>query len=202
VSEAGAGGTSAPQYECSPIGNVGCSVAQNCDLDGAEPTCVKTGTKPLSSTCTTTGECASGLLCLYNNCVKACGTLSDCSGAGASFRCGVSIPSPNAGLPLVGPCVKGICDVLAQDCPAGQTCYLGSCLTTAKAGGQGDLCETFTDCAKGLDCLVDIGGSPDKDCSKYCSTTASNPCGQGFTCYPLSEAFPGVSPTWGICMLE
>lgn len=202
VSEGGAGGTGVPQFECSPIGNVGCSANQNCDLDTAEPTCVSAGSKPVSSTCAATAECAPGLVCLYHNCMKACGTAADCSGAGASSRCGVSMPRPNAGLPLLGPCVKGTCDVLTQDCPAGQTCYLGSCLTTAKAGGQGDICETFTDCAKGLDCLVDIGGSPDKDCSKYCSTTASTPCGQGFTCYPLSEAFPGISAAWGICVLE
>jgi hypothetical protein len=199
VSEAGAGGATAPQYECSPIGNVGCSATQNCDLDTAEPTCVQAGTKPLTSICAATSECAPGLLCLFHNCVKACGTLADCKGADASSRCGVSIPFPKAGLPLVGGCVKDNCDVLTQDCPAGQTCYLGSCLTTAEPGGQGDACETFTECGKGLDCLL-TNDSGDRGCGKYCDSTAQNPCGQGFDCGQLQGAIAGVPAKWGVCV--
>lgn len=201
MSEGGAGGAggSAPQYECSPFDNEGCTASQNCSLDTGEAACVSAGTKTQLAACTTTSECAPGLLCQFRNCVKVCSTTEDCTVASASLKCGLGRGYPE--FALVGSCVKA-CDVLTQDCPAGQGCYLGSCLTAVSAGAQGGYCDWGTECAKGLDCLGDSDGDSVPNCNKYCSTTAQNPCGQGFVCYPLAEAFPGVPAAWGICAVE
>lgn len=195
---AGAGG-SAPEYECHPVGNVGCDSTHNCSIDGLEPECVPAGTKQVLATCDATTECAAGLLCHMGNCLKVCGEKADCATADATIKCGLGFNNEELG--LVGSCVKG-CDVLTQDCPSGQACYLGSCLTPTLALTEGNECSIPTDCAEGLDCLVDRSGDGAADCSKYCSTAAQSPCGQGFTCYPLNDAFPTLPASWGLCTLQ
>ena len=197
----GEGGTGGPQYECSPIGNVGCSATQNCSLDTGEPSCVTAGTKPQLSACDMTSDCAPGLFCQVHNCVKVCGATGDCAGSGASSKCGIGMPRPELGLPILGSCVRP-CDVLAQDCPAGQACYLGSCLVPVVAGVVDTECDSATKCAKGLDCLVDLDRDTAPDCSKYCSLSAQKPCADGFACYPLSDVFTGLPADWGICTVQ
>jgi hypothetical protein len=196
----GVGGTGGIEGDCSPIGNVGCSRDQNCALDVDRSTCVNAGTKAELSACELTSECAPGLFCQLNNCVKGCGAPSDCTAADPSRQCGIGISRPDLGIPVLGSCVRP-CDVLTQDCPAGQACYIGSCLAPIAAGGPDKECISPTQCAKGLDCLTDLDGDTAPDCSRYCSTTAQNPCGQGFTCHPLEEAFPSLPATWGICII-
>lgn len=194
--EAGAGGAGTP-YACSPFDNEGCTASQNCGFDSGEAACINAGTTPQLGACVGTSECAPGLLCQFRNCVKACDVTEDCAAAGASLKCGLG--RGYAGFPLmVGSCARN-CDVLKQDCPAGQACYLGSCLTVVSAGSQGAACEAATQCAKGLDCL---GGREFPNCNRYCSTTAQDPCGQGFSCYPLADSFPGLPGAWGLCRVE
>jgi hypothetical protein len=199
ASEGGAGG-SPVEYECHPIGNVGCDASHNCSIDGGvDPQCVTAGTKDVLEACTNTGECAPGLSCHLNNCLKVCAETDDCESADATIKCGLGFENEQVG--LIGSCVKN-CDVLTQNCPEGQACYLGSCLTPTLAHTQAGDCGFATDCAEGLDCLANIDDDNDTDCTKYCSTAVQNPCGQGFMCYALNEVFATVPATWGVCVLE
>jgi hypothetical protein len=196
----GAGGAGEPHFECTPFGNVGCPAAQNCSPDLGEPHCVNAGSKAQLATCDQTSECAPGLTCIFRNCVKACAKTADCGTADASIKCGLGYTHPDLG-PISG-CFKD-CDVLSQNCPVGQACYLGSCVTPLSgAVGQGEACNVATQCAKGLECLADLDQDGQTDCSKYCSTSASAPCGEGLTCYPLSEGFPKIPASWGLCITE
>lgn len=198
VGDAGAGGTREPVSDCSPIGNVGCSASQNCSLDDGKPRCVSAGTKAELATCSQTKECGPGLFCQFGNCIRACSETADCSASGAAHQCGPGKSYPALPAPLVGSCAR-TCDPLAQDCPSGLACYLGSCLRPVAARAQGAQCDWSTQCGEGLDCLLDLDLDGHPDCNKYCSTTAPSPCGQGFVCYPVQESFPSVPASWGTC---
>jgi hypothetical protein len=199
---AGAGGK-APQWDCHLVGNVGCDATHNCSIDGGvDPECVLAGTKQVLEKCNNTTECAPGLSCHLNNCLKVCGETEDCQTQDGAIKCGLGYNNEEFGFGAIGGCVTS-CDVLAQNCPAGQACYLGSCMTPTLALAEGAECGFGTDCAKGLDCLLDRDGDSAPDCSKYCSTAVvSDQCGVGFACYPLNEAFPTLPATWGVCSPE
>lgn len=198
ASVGGAGGA-AVELACSPVGNDGCEAAQNCSVDAVEPECVSAGTTGVLEVCNQTSDCAVGLQCLFNNCVKTCGTNPDCGVNEPTLKCGLGITNPYVG--QVSACVTS-CNPLTQDCPNGQACYLGSCLTSTQGRAQGQACGLPTDCAEGLDCLADITQDGQPDCSQYCTVGAQNPCGTGFACYPLQEIFATVPATWGICVFD
>jgi hypothetical protein len=190
--EGGAGGA-APDLECHPVGKVGCLKLQNCSPDGDLPTCVDAGTKQELELCDQTSDCALGLICQFNNCVKPCATTEDCGSADPNIKCGLGRVFDN-GLGVVGSCVKR-CDVVEQDCDAGLACYLGSCLTSVLQKADDTPCESSTDCAKGLDCLST------GYCSAYCDTGAQqDTCTKGRSCYALSEQFPNLPAAWGLCV--
>lgn len=196
--EGGAGGAAEPT--CQPVGNSGCEAAQNCSFTLGQGTeCVAAGTKPAQSACTDTTDCAPGLTCMpqVGVCAKACAGDQDCDGTAGSCR--LLLDASESGIGTVGGCLKS-CDVLTQGCPAQQACHLGSCIGVGANLGNGTTCEFFSECAKGLDCLVDLTDDGVTDCSKYCSLSAVNPCGSGRECYALSESFPGINADWGICI--
>ncbi len=191
----GAGG--APiEYACDPIGNVGCTASQNCSLDGPERACVPAGAKTLLAKCDLTSECAPGLLCHLRNCVKPCTKVAQCTATDPSTTCTMGLPHTEHGIEFVGACLKS-CDVTTQNCPAGQACYLGSCMTPALAQTEGSACEYPTECAKGLGCL---GHGDVVTCLKYCSTSAQDPCAVGSSCVSLVDAFPNLPADWGVCI--
>lgn len=197
--EGGAGGGSAVEYECHPVGNVGCDATQNCSVDAGEPACVNAGAKAQLEACTQTSECGPGLICHFNNCLKACAQTADCGAADASIRCAWTLDRAELELGPVGGCVRG-CNPITQDCPNGQACYLGACMTPTLARAQGDTCRLPTDCDEGLECLTDLDGDAQNDCSEYCSTAAQDPCGEGRACFAINQAFPNAPADWGLCV--
>lgn len=193
----GQGGAGEPDYACDPVGNAGCSATQNCSIEAEEPHCVNAGSKTQLQTCDTVSDCGAGLICFMSNCVKACAEPADCAGIGASVTCSQTFT--HAKLGIIGGCLKD-CDVFAQNCPTGQTCHLGSCVTNIAELGNGKTCGTATQCTKGLECISDQGIGP--ACRPYCSTTELNPCGTGMTCYPLNGDLPDAPPSWGVCTTD
>jgi hypothetical protein len=191
----GAGGTGgAPiEYACDPIGNVGCSTSQNCSLDGAERACVPAGTKTLLAKCDLTSECAPGLLCHLHNCVQPCTKVAQCTATDPSTTCTMGVVHSDVGIDVIGACLKS-CDIISQNCPVGQACYLGFCMTPASAGTQGSSCATPTDCAKGFACLAEGG------CQPYCATSAQDPCPTGLSCSSLQGDLPNAPAEWGVCI--
>lgn len=184
---------------CQPVGNSGCKAGENCAIGDAAAECVTAGKKAAEAACTSSSDCAVGLVCLppFGVCAKACADDDGCGGAVGSCR--LLIDHTDMGIGTVGGCLKK-CDVLAQGCVAGQACHLGSCMGAGANLVSGKACNEFSACAKGLDCLTDLDGDSQNDCSAYCDATAAqDPCPKDQVCYPLDEAFPGVPAAWGIC---
>lgn len=196
----GGQGGAAPHYECDPVTREGCLPTQNCSLDSGKPTCVKAGSKPPLATCTATTECAPGLGCHEGNCVPLCTQAEDCS-VNTGYGCAFGISYDDIGIPFVGACTK-TCDPVVQNCPTGQACYLGACATPKLNHAEGESCAEPRDCGAGLLCMSDARGAAPATCHPYCAISATDACGFGFACYPISELVAGAPANWGVCVTE
>jgi hypothetical protein len=83
------------------------------------------------------------------------------------------------------------CNVLNQDCPAGQWCDVinGSTTCVPDQGGvkcQGQTCVTDSDCRAGLKC---IGSQGNARCTPFCCAGTSEPCEAGLC--NLDVMYPG-----------
>ena len=182
-----------------------CNAGEKCSYqeDGGVTfrACLAEGTANEGEACPTAQSpngCAKGLICVAPGdggagvCQKLCYADSDC---GSPETCeGVLAFSGTSESPSL--CVNLTeCDLLAQDCPAGEGCYLdlhhdgGACLAEGSSPVGGS-CTRSNDCVKGAAC--DGTGT----CRQLCGTAGSPACTSG-TCTPASAPAPsGV----GLCL--
>lgn len=172
----------------------GCTYAQLPD-GGVGRACMPAGTATEGQTCSQTVACGKGLLCLGGKCSRLCYTDANCTGGGQCIG-GVTVPgSPE--IPLT--CVTlTSCDPLAQNCQAGEGCYLtqtGPACVTAGTVPAGQACsQTSGNCTPGNICLLPAGGGTTGTCNKLCNLDGGLPnCGTG-TCGQLGGVPYGACP--------
>ena len=126
--------------------------------------------QPPGSTCTTGGECDSGL-CINGVCSLGEAPGGICDPLDPSAVCGPNqtcVPQPD-----------GIAD----------------CLGTLGTGTQGSVCTDFGDCATTYAC-VSVGGGV-KQCLQWCRSSAD--CSTG-TCGIISPPVLVGTQEWGLCL--
>ena len=185
---------------CDPITNFGCATDQNCTLI-AENTlgCVTAGTAGYGEECSQSLPCRRG----------ACLTLD-----GEVYTCRQYCRQTDNQCPDERPCnviIRGTdyrvcgepvttCDILQQDCPQGQGCYLASVdgqTRCADSGGIGldQPCTAGNDCEPGLVCGGPEGGQG--RCLLVCDLGAAEPaCAEDQACYSIGVS---VLPNVGVC---
>lgn len=97
----------------------------------------------------------------------------------------------------------GGCDVILQNCPTGQGCYLtgmpGAFATACMAIGgtlaEGATCTGLTMCADGLHC----SGGADPACREYCCMGSDGDCPTGYSCLNYSDGMGGGLSV-GVCV--
>jgi hypothetical protein len=186
-----------PAVICDVAIQCGCGDSQACDISATGVAdCRPEGGKDIGESCAAASECAAGLTCLEAEsaalCVRFCEEESDCSGVGA--RCVLTL----AGASDVRLCTLA-CDLATGGgCTAGFGCQL---FVAGEAGGfathciavgpraAGDACTTNAECALGLACVPEAGGSGGR-CRRYCEVDSPT-CGVGESCD--ASAFPGAA---------
>jgi hypothetical protein len=209
-------------YRCFPAGT------------GLEGQCYPAGSRGPGESCIEppVGEpesCGAGLICLAESeeaaagtCVALCGQSSDCGdgegcyaldlGDGQRTEWGACWARPVTPPPPPPPC-----DVLAQDCGAGQACVLrqveANVCIAAGTGAEGDFCTSGADCAAGLQCAGLAGSTPDHHdfaihdsyiargglCLRHCRAGDDASCGAGRACAHVSGLDGSPRPDAGVC---
>ena len=124
--------------------------------------------RPVRSSCTTTSQCANGLVCSDNTCLSpvggSCTSLSDCTSSATACFNGVCTDKPLSGVGGTPPCQIGLIDE--------------NSVCVSMAGGT---CNSNSDCASGLVCNDDgICIENQRGTNMLCSD--SEPCASGFVC--------------------
>jgi len=156
-----------------------------------------TTTTPPSSTSTTTTQSAT----CGNNIVEGGEQCDGCNFA----SCTTCTPTYVGGTPTCSgtcmldysPCTR--CDLVAQDCSAGQGCYPAGgeetvCATSSQNLGEDAPCQNPFDCAPGFAC---VGTAFGDRCKRMCNRPAGTNCGGGQTCVAVT-GFPSNPPV-GVC---
>jgi hypothetical protein len=177
----GGGGTVQPS-DCDPITDQGCQAGQNCSMVSQTALgCVPAGTALIDQPC---GQGA-GADCADGVCLSA---------DGVNYTCAQFCSAQNNTCPAGRPCNIGMqgsdytfcgalpvaCDLLAQDCPNNQGCYMiDQAGTTDCAPSQGKTagqpCSYLNDCAPGHIC----GNNPGT-CYQICNLGGGAPaCATG-----------------------
>lgn len=175
---------------CSPSCQNGCGSCMRCNVVDGKTACVPPGTVKLGDVCTPgdVDNCAPGLICLLESCgnglarcYRHCTASDQCDGT----ECTITInDSDNKPTPFT------TCDVPARTCdPVAPTagcpdpalgCYLTSEGKTlcdcpgkpATQGGNGALCNLYSDCAPGLFCVARGNGETTAHCHFVCNVAA------------------------------
>jgi hypothetical protein len=187
---------------CVPLCDV---VAQDCEdptnrctIDGnGKLICEAAGSLSGGEPCGASGydDCSKGYLCAGSHstghfCKGLCNR-DTCEGCVAGTGCFGLGDGQGGQIPGVGVCedVGTPCDVMAQDCGAGEKCTLKTscgdmgCVSLAGSVGIGESCDHMQDdCAAGLICL-NMGSAP--ICFQFCMN--SSDCPAGMSCYGFSE---------------
>ncbi len=101
------------------------------------------------------------------------------TGTGGGTSTGSADAGPLSCGQLYSTIPKGTCDLLAQDCPAGQTCRANSdqsptatqCFLGNGLKGLGEDCKAHSECQAGLICVG--------QCTSPCCRITNEPCGGG-----------------------
>ncbi|MEM7158238.1 MAG: hypothetical protein AAF799_35690 [Myxococcota bacterium] len=180
-----------------------CPEGEGCyPIEGGATTCASSSGVGPGNPCLFINECAPGLMCVAPTAVPGCeGTEGGCC---TSF-CDTTDPDPDGscgpglvcsafgepgsdiestGVCTLAPFVEE-CDVLLQNCPAGEACYATEngilCAPTQGAGTEGAACSFINECAPGLAC------GDNGTCNPYCEQNSDcNVFAQ--TCQPVLDA--------------
>lgn len=209
--DGGGGSDGGGPSACNPVAQTGCAAGEKCTqrVDSLDPflavtACVADGAVPLGSACvagdpavTGADDCAAGGYCVNSVCTEICSEAPD------------SCPSATVCVPFsqtfdegVGLC-QPTCDVLMQNCPNGEGCYIG--LTSGKSscapafgetmgadpGKQGVECNFLNTCAVGFGCtLINDAANPTGNvCAKFCDTLNAG----GPTCAGGADPYPSLT---------
>ncbi len=166
-----------------------CTTGQACYVTATSSACMTTGTRAVGSSCSAVNDCVKGALCINagagGQCFQACDPSSSTPACGAQTceRIGDDL----------GICMAedATCELEAQDCASGQSCYLtntgSSCMPT---GSQpvGAACTRVNDCVEGASCVND--GSA-KHCYLTCNPANASACG--------AQACQEITAGVGVC---
>jgi hypothetical protein len=141
-----------------------CAGAAGCYLSQKGAVCLPPGQLLDGAACHYTNDCRPGSGCVVIDAQTTCAPLCDLAEPFSDGGCEVACPETFgevSGVPGVGFCAEEKqpvpCDLLLQDCPAGQGCYYGgdgvSCHPTAADLGAGEACQYANGCAAGLICV-------------------------------------------------
>ncbi len=182
-------GTPEPS-DCNPVTSAGCESGEICTVgdQAGNLYCVQAGDVPAFGDCSDNpAGCATGL-CLGSEseavCMPFCDTNADCPDG---RLCNVGLQGTD--FTFCGD-IPVTCDLLAQDCPNNQGCYIASQEGDTQCAphnnkATGAACQFLNDCAPGNLCA---GNGASGTCTALCDTTA-NPttCTAGMTCSALAE---------------
>jgi hypothetical protein len=182
---------------CQPAPQSGCSAGKKCTDFQGNSRCAPDGNVPEGGACVAESgvdDCVAGTICQQGLCARICtlGT-SDCA---CSRLSGLFQDNQN-----IGTCAPS-CDLLAQQCPAGQGCYFVSATsgTCATAGGTpvGGTCQFTNQCVPGASCAIQYQDVMQPECAQHCDPNMPS-CGANQQCALLGEPTPGTT-TAGICI--
>ena len=164
---------------CNPLTQEGCEEGLKCTYDSFDNiVCDEAGTKPLGETCSGTGDCAAGTICLNLNatdsyCYAFCKIDAHCA---PGAEC-LSLESSSVKVCEIDG-IYDFCTLLSDTCDADKGCYWAGdeapiCLP-AGTGDSKDECESPNDCLPSHTCI-------NKRCLPLCKTVTPQPCGDAFT---------------------
>lgn len=184
-----------PPAVCDFFLQCGCDPGEKCSRGADGPACVPVGIKPVGEPCGDDTECVAGSVCVnYGGelrCLQYCDDMHACPVGDACFI----IVNDEAGAQIGEACGQA-CSLLAQDCEFDMFgCYAASfhpvmeegVCVLAGAGVSGTVCTSANDCAEGLTCIEDTGGTG-STCLAYCDRVDSDPgCQAGESCVALAD---------------
>ena len=201
---------------CEPYGD-GCSDAFKCTLfdDGGDGTFEKLGCTELADSPGTEGDECAHDVCGQDDC--GIGLACAPAGQGGGVCRALCHDAEDPCLDPEQVCVEEIgpvglcrfrCQLLLQDCPNGEGCFVqlesaeASCAPASRMNEAGAACDSYNDCAIGLQCIsgAAMGGCPDgapNCCTATCDTTVGATCSADQTCDGLGV--PGQL-TAGVCL--
>ena len=192
-----------PPTDCDPVANTGCGSGEKCtfiatsqDPFEGHTGCAPDGTVALGDPCATDGgtgvdDCLGGTFCQGGTCQEVCTVTPD--SCPTDYHC-----SHTAGIfdDNIGTC-DTMCDLYAQDCDGGETCYMLLGQTdyprvcsptvpepdTAHDGcepveklvpqEQGECCSFINTCNVGLGCTQPDTGNSGLTCGEFCDPTGA-----------------------------
>lgn len=158
--------------------------------------------------------CEVGAICWIGAGKEGAGEcIAYCGGDPDEPSCPTEQSCSNSNQGVISVCLPG-CDPIAQSCPEGQGCYLGTenftCVPDASGGsGYGSPCEFINACTPGTVCLSQavVGGCPVGNsgcCTPYCDVDEPDTCpGEAQECvsaYGGSPPIAGLEHV-GLCLL-
>jgi len=184
---------------CDLWAQCGCPAGQGCAVDGAGALgCVEAGTARQGESCAAE-PCSPGHYCLADDtCAAYCDDDHPCPGDSA---CIVELQDWD-GFPLATLCwgsgaqAGSGCDLLADDCPAGESCALvegdpgTECLAPGAVPADG-ACTYADDCEAGSSC-VQFQDEDTAHCREHCDIGALSLCPAGRECFGLDLGDAGI----------
>jgi hypothetical protein len=182
-----------PNDKCGLDPQCGCAENETCDVTNrttGATSCVTGGTTTLGRPCRTTGDCMTGLACIYGACRPYCKTpLSKCS-LGGTDLCVSMLDQDGEPVPNVNFCTincdprepSGVCG--SNACHWFAQLYAPNKVSDCNFGGKKaelEPCESTSDCQPGLACInhPTVG----KECERWCRLDVPGDCTTpGFTC--------------------
>ncbi len=198
--DSGGGGcvTVAPSNACGLSPQCGCAVNQTCDitnLTNGAVSCVLAGGGPTGSYCTSTTQCAKGLMCGYNVCRPYCPTVgAACASVGQCAQ----YYDPTLGTPVTnGKVCTVTCDLRSPSAACGSNnCIFDTTINATDCDKSGTkalygACTRYNDCQQGLACVDHpLFGY---ECEKWCRLGASD-CGIFESC---EDVYGATAPSSG-----
>lgn len=200
--------TAPPNNRCGLVPQCGCGPSETCDVTNlatGATSCITGGSATLGRPCNQTGDCYSGLTCLYGACRPYCATEKTlCTGSGV----GVCISAPDSQdkpVPNRNVCTLA-CDPMNPSAVCGQntclwfaTLYAPNLVSDCNVPGTVALlaqCDPAAyECKAGLACAKHpVYGN---ECEKWCRLPAAShasDCAAGYTC---KDVFGATAPVIG-----
>ncbi len=166
-----------------------CPTGQACYVGAASAVCMTAGTKAVGASCTAVNDCVQGAVCIDAGAGGQC--FQACDPSSSTTACGAQTCESVGG--DLGICMAqdATCDLEAQNCASGQSCYLtntgSSCMPTGSKA-VGAVCTRVNDCVEGASCVND--GSANH-CYVTCDPANASACG--------SQACQEITAGVGVC---